>query len=1159
MQPAKVLVILDKPGLGGTATHVTSLVQSFDRAQVLPSVCFLLQGGWQESALRARGVPVVVLGLRRIYGWRALKAFIWLVRWMRRERFAIVHTYLFSANVFGVLAAWLARIPVVISSRREVVEWMRLRHRLVIRLVNRCCTAVVANAEAVRLSVLACERVPPWKVTTIANGVDVERFRPPDPRPGPRRPRGVAGEGPVVMSVGHLSPIKGQADLVAAARRLVPAHPRVRVVLVGDGPQREALAAHATRLGIAEQVIFLGRRDDIVPLLGMADVVAVPSRSEGCSNALLEAMAMGRAVVATDVGGNREIIRHGENGWLVPPADPDAMAQALLALLGDATLRERLGQQARRTVEQRFTRTAMTARFEQLYHALLTRHGHAEVPGPSIAYLCSQFPETHETFILREVLGLREHGIDLVLLSLKPCRDRLIHPEAHPLLPAVTIAPDLVSVDLWMSQLAMAARHPRRYVGALWWLVRTHGRRPVLLAKAMVVFLKAIALARRLAPGVRHLHAHWATLPTTAALVIGRLRDLPFSFTAHAWDLYVDTTLLPDKVRAAQFVITCTNANRAHLRSVCPHAPSAQVTLNYHGIDPAQFSASRTRRHLTAPPLVVSVGRLVETKGFPELIEACRLLRQRGVACRCRIIGRGPLGPSLRRQILRLGLEGVVTIEDEMPQEQLRGLYAEASIFALPCVVARNQDRDGIPNVLLEAMAMELPVVSTRVSGIPELIVDGVNGRLVPEHDPKALADAIEHLVSNPSVRRALGTQARASVCARFDVRRNVGELAQLFRERALRPAPVTLLYVIWGLEVGGAEKVVELLATHCDRRSYRPLVACLHRLGPLADRLRRQGIPVFCLGKRRGLDLRVLPKLIHLMRRERVEIVHTHLWTANLWGRLAAWLAGVPVIIATEHNVDTWKRPIHFLCDRLLSRVSATIVCVSESVQAFYQRHLPSVNGKLVTIYNGIEPARDRSPSPSPRPLAPAEGEWAGRFPLLAVIGRLVPAKGHQDCVDAVAMLRDRYPSLVTLFVGDGPLRRPLQEQIDRAGLRDAIRLTGVRSDIPALLNHIHLLLLPSTREGLPMVALEAMAAGVPVIATAVGGTPEAVVDGETGVLVPPHDPVALAGAIDRVLQDPARYACLSAQARRWVEERFTVARMVAHTEALYRRGGRP
>ncbi len=807
-------------------------------------------------------------------------------------------------------------------------------------------------------------------------------------------------------------------------------------------------------------------------------------------------------------------------------------------------------------------------------------HPAVKAGSAALGVIVSQFPELHETFIARELTALVEAGTGLRIYSLKRCQDRIVHPEAERLR-AQTVYVWWGAPGVWARALLEGAAHPLRALATLAWTLRHHPGSPLDVVKALIVWGQALALARRMRQdGVVHIHAHWATMPTTAAAVASKWLGVPFSFTAHAWDIFVPNPALKEKLHLARRVITCTEYNRRYLSHFCPRT-KGKVVLNYHGVDLSQFGNAAMAPGPGdgegggvdgARPLFLSVGRLVDTKGYETLLDAYRLLRERGVAFRAVIVGEGPLRRRVVRRLRQAGLADIVTLRPAMTREALRTLYSQAFAFVLPCEIAKNRDRDGIPNVILEAMAMRLPIVSTPISGIPEAVQDRRTGLLAPPGDAVRLAYTLEVLLRRKNLGRVLGDHGRMWAETQFDARDHLQHLVRQMQElleeardggRGARhpiaaspaphaPLPTKVMYVIWSLEVGGAERVVVSLAGGLNRRLFSPVVVCLNQPGRLAEELRRQGIPVMALQKHPAVDLVMLLRLIRLMRRLKVEIVHTHLWTANLWGRIAAWIAGVPVVVATEHNVDVWKRPIHAICDRLLSRGTDRLICVSEGVRTFYAQRLPCANGRLQVIHNGIE--EERYAAAVPRQLAPIpDGEWAGRFPVVAVIGRLVPAKGHRDCIEALKELRPRFPSLLALFIGEGPLRGELEEAITAAGLSETIRLAGLRQDIPDVLRRIHVLLMPSLREGLPMVALEAMAAGVPVVATDVGGANEAVVDGVTGVLVPPQDPRALAQAISRLLEDPLRYQAMSAGARRRIEERFTVRRMVAQTQAMY------
>jgi glycosyltransferase involved in cell wall biosynthesis len=290
---------------------------------------------------------------------------------------------------------------------------------------------------------------------------------------------------------------------------------------------------------------------------------------------------------------------------------------------------------------------------------------------------------------------------------------------------------------------------------------------------------QALVLVRRLErlPGV-HLHAHFAHPPAAVAYWAHLIAGVPFSFTAHARDLYMTPRAqLARRCRAAAFVVTCTAANARYLKEVVG-TDSAKVLVCRHGVDLTRFGAVE---HRPAPGQVLSVGRLVPKKGFDTLIRACGLLQQRGVAFQCRIIGSGPLTEELARLIDRLDLGARVELTRARPQPELVHEYAGAEVFAMACTISPDGDRDGIPNVILEAMAVGVPVVATAISGIPEVVRDGETGRLIASGDPIAMADALEWLLGHPEDRARLGATARATVAREVELSTSVRPLMTRF------------------------------------------------------------------------------------------------------------------------------------------------------------------------------------------------------------------------------------------------------------------------------------------------------------------------------------------------------------------------------------------
>ncbi|RME41108.1 MAG: colanic acid biosynthesis glycosyltransferase WcaL, partial [Caldilineae bacterium] len=322
---------------------------------------------------------------------------------------------------------------------------------------------------------------------------------------------------------------------------------------------------------------------------------------------------------------------------------------------------------------------------------------------------------------------------------------------------------------------------PRRYLSTFFLLLTHPGESLHNRLRTFMHFGGAVFLAMQIRrQNIRHIHAHFSVNAATMALVIARLLGISFSFTAHN-NFFTDKIVLKEKLRAAKFILAISEYNREYLLKLLPEEGLRDKFHIVHcGVSPADFCPP-AEKPVNNPPLIFSVSHLTERKGFPVLVEACRLLSERGVPFACLIGGDGAQRPLLEEMIARYGLQEQVKLLGVIFQEDLRQYLCRADIFALPCQVAQNGDMDGIPVALMEAMAMELPVVSTRISGIPELVTDGHDGLLVEQKDPVALADALQRLLTDPALRHRLGKRARQKIVQSFDVDKSAARLAQIF------------------------------------------------------------------------------------------------------------------------------------------------------------------------------------------------------------------------------------------------------------------------------------------------------------------------------------------------------------------------------------------
>ena len=279
--------------------------------------------------------------------------------------------------------------------------------------------------------------------------------------------------------------------------------------------------------------------------------------------------------------------------------------------------------------------------------------------------------------------------------------------------------------------------------------------------------------------GVNHIHSHFVMNNSTSALFISNLTNIPFSFTAHAIDIYVNPYLIEGKAKKAKFVVTISNYNKKHLAKNFGINPS-KIKIIHCGIDLDKFKPKKTKR---SGFFILSVARLVEKKGLGYLIKSCYSLKKKNIDFKCIIVGNGPLKNELFDEIKKYGLENNIELKGNIPQSQLDNIFRKADVFVLPCILAENGDRDGIPVSLMEAMSMEIPVVSTDVSGIPELIDDEVNGLLVDEKNVDELTDAIVALYNNPALKEKMGKNARIKIGKDFNLEKEVEKLYDLIAD----------------------------------------------------------------------------------------------------------------------------------------------------------------------------------------------------------------------------------------------------------------------------------------------------------------------------------------------------------------------------------------
>jgi colanic acid/amylovoran biosynthesis glycosyltransferase len=405
-----------------------------------------------------------------------------------------------------------------------------------------------------------------------------------------------------------------------------------------------------------------------------------------------------------------------------------------------------------------------------------------ETGGPShparICYILKKYPTISETFLVNEMAELQRQGIPIIIVAKKDSGLTVVHEKVKALQAPICYLPS--SSDLGAT--AWSARAVATY-GAEPTTLDKDSLRGELTADEHATMIQAGLISPYLKTlGIQHIHAHFASWAATAASYVSRMTGIPYSFTAHAKDIYhqkVNPRGLAEKIAGAKFVITVSDYNKRFLDDLLHNQRmSGTVIRLYNGIDLDQFHAEPSEKE---PNLIVSIGRLVPKKGFQYLLDACKILKEQGIPFHCAIIGEGDERHNLEARIRQYSLDKDITLLGAKTQAEVKRLIQRATVFVLPCIVDDNGDRDGLPTVLLEAMALGTPVISTRVTGIPEIIEHGKTGCLVEEKEPRELAQTIQELLGSESRRTKLSEAALVKVRQDFDVTANVSRLKEYF------------------------------------------------------------------------------------------------------------------------------------------------------------------------------------------------------------------------------------------------------------------------------------------------------------------------------------------------------------------------------------------
>lgn len=417
-----------------------------------------------------------------------------------------------------------------------------------------------------------------------------------------------------------------------------------------------------------------------------------------------------------------------------------------------------------------------------------------------IGFIHNAFPVLSQTFISKEMTGLQKRGLDIKIYSLfKPHPQRQANGSITSDIPITYVLPQLSIVNLLTEHLKLLSLSPMRYLSTLSYALISR-ENPALFIKTLYRFFcskkmtkterqdilfhffLAVPLASRMRKdSVTLINSHFADAAASFALLCAKLLNLPYGITAHAYDIFTPQYNLYDKFFNAEYILTCTQFNKSFFLNRFPEFNPDKFLVFYHGINTEKFKPNPQSENKENSFNILSIGRLVNKKGFSILMGACHYLHNQEIPFKCRIIGDGPLLQPLTDLVKNLKLESKVELTGAVPHEQIKKYYEQAHIFVLPCIVDQDGNRDGIPNVLAEAMSMQIPVISTPISGIPELVIDNRTGLLAESENIHDLADKILSLYKDKKRRQNLGLLGREYVIRHFNSEKCLDQLADFY------------------------------------------------------------------------------------------------------------------------------------------------------------------------------------------------------------------------------------------------------------------------------------------------------------------------------------------------------------------------------------------
>ncbi|MCK4463107.1 MAG: glycosyltransferase [Candidatus Omnitrophica bacterium] len=740
MKKLNVLILADTLEVyGGAERHVLDLVKNLDKNKYNLFISSLIPGGNLLKEISSHGAQVKLFPVRRIYSMFGILKGFEFTRFLRKNKIDVLMTLHFGSDIWGTIFGRMAGVPVIISNRRDMGFWKKKRHILAYRFINRYVNVIITNSNAGKDIIIKDEKVSPEKIKVIHGAVDISKFKPLHNKKKIKQLLGIDSKKIIIGAIGNFNPIKGHRYLIEAAPAIVKRIPDTHFLLVGDGPLRGNLESLAHSQNISRNITFLGSRNDIPDILSIMDICVLPSLSEGLSNALMEYMAAGKAIIATRVGGNPELIENSISGILIEPASSKDIEKAVCELVNDKENASWLANNASKKAENELAMFVMIRKYENI------------------------LSERRKIGILHLISSNGFFGAEKVLLDIA-CFNKQNEK-------VVTVAALQNSHNPHKEVIEEAGK-----IGIETAVFDSFGKIDFRMIAQIKRYIKQ--------KGIEIIHTHNYKSDIIGFLTT-RFTKTRWVATNHVWHgtdakLRIYEMIDGFILRFADEVVAVSDEIKADLikKGVKPN----KVKRIHNGINvtnfefPPQVTKLKNEFGIKDKEVVITtVGRLSPEKGHAVLLEAAEKIIKEKPNTKFLIVGDGPLKDSLQSLVHRRNLEGRVIFT---------GLRTDISdIFSISDIYVNSSYVEGLPLTILEAMSAHLPVVATRAGATPQVISHNQNGILVDCGDAEALATGVYRLIASAEERRRLAEQASRDVRENFSIDRMGREYSDVYEE----------------------------------------------------------------------------------------------------------------------------------------------------------------------------------------------------------------------------------------------------------------------------------------------------------------------------------------------------------------------------------------